>query len=61
MKPMGISYFKLPSKTDFCSHSLRKQGYVNWWENVVTPNKKKDRQKSKKSIEKSKMEYITKE
>ena len=45
MRPLGRKHN--PSKEDY--HP--KNGMINWWEDVVTANKKAERQKLKKEIE----------
>jgi hypothetical protein len=54
---MGRSYFKCPTigKTDIHPGP----GYINWWENVVTPKKKAARQQDKRDIKKEINGYFT--
>jgi len=48
MKPMGRKYYK--NKTGG-KHHIKAGGKVKaWWSNICTPNKKADRQESKKDI-----------
>lgn len=52
MKPLGLKKIKhFKGKRDCISSSLRKAGYVNFWENIVYPNKKAFRRENKKLAE----------
>ena len=55
MQPLGRSYVKHPGpgKQDIHPH----EGYINWWEDVVTPKKKFARQQAKREIQKDINEY----
>lgn len=46
MKPLGLQTVKFFGKTN----ERLPKGYVMWWENIVSPNKKKHRQFGKKEI-----------
>ena len=46
MQPLGRQHCKLPAKEDF--HPPK--GYINWWENIVTPKKKRARREAKVEI-----------
>jgi len=45
MKPLGRKMVKFPSKTD---HRIK--GFMNWWEDIAMPCKRRERQTSKKEI-----------
>jgi len=53
MKPQGRKFFKCPTKakTDYHIHD---DGHKvkNWWEEVVEPNKRRERQENKQQIKK---------
>ena len=51
MKPQGQKPVNFPSKTD---HHIREKHRVigNWWDDIGFCNKKADRKKAKKDIEK---------
>lgn len=50
MKPLGRKHFK--DKTGGKHHVKIKGKFMAWWVDVCTPNKKADRQKSKRNIKK---------
>lgn len=44
MKPLGLRTMRFPGKTDHhIKGKLKKQGYVNWWEVIATPNKTREK------------------
>ena len=49
MKPQGQKVVSFPSKKDIHPRN----GFKNWWEDIVSPSKKRDRQNAKKEIEKA--------
>ena len=40
MKPLGRAYFKQPERAKEDMHPPK--GYINWWEDIITPNKKRN-------------------
>lgn len=55
MQPRGRTYCKIPgiAKTDM--HPPK--GYINWWEDMITPNTKFARQQDKRDIQREINEY----
>lgn len=49
MQPMGRKKIRFPSKIDYHIHE---KSVINWWEDVIQPSKKSERQKQKKEIKK---------
>jgi len=50
MKPLGRRPINFPGKED--CHP--RDGYMNWWEDVIEPDKRRERRNSKKEIRKIK-------
>ena len=46
-QPMGRKHYRNPSKTD--CHPPK--GYINWWEDVIPPNKTAEKREAEREIE----------
>ena len=55
MKPMGRKAIRFPSKTD--GH-FKKDGLINWWEAVIDPCKRRERQRVRRELKEVCIESI---